>query len=197
MLAGDDLSTCFFFLSMAVAVGGMAMTAAGWRHPALIRGLFVLAAIFFVAGIGWPLGLKTISPAATAAIRDISTNPVSWFVLFMFVVGSSVIFSPLGRGVRGRTVEKTIAEHVIRLERQDAALYREIEAARSFILPLQEDIAELGRRLEAVRLWVAPTEQGSGGAAAEPNNILAEHNRRLTSVENSEARLSQSADTAR
>src|ERR1700720_2507745 len=93
MLAGDDLTIALFLVGTAITFAAAGMTTAGWKHPVVINGLFVLAGVFFIAGIGWPFlpALKTLSPPTTAAIQHIATNPVSWFVLFIFIVGVLVL----------------------------------------------------------------------------------------------------------
>jgi hypothetical protein len=90
MLSGDDLTIVLFLVGTAITVAGTAMSAAGWRHPVLISGLFSLAAFCAIAGLGWPL-LKTASPAVTTIMNQIATNPVAWFVVLMVAVGAALL----------------------------------------------------------------------------------------------------------
>jgi hypothetical protein len=91
MLAGDDLTIVLFLVGLAATFAVAAMSAAGWRHPALIFGLFGFAVIFFSAGIGWPF-LKTISPPTTAIVDQIATNPVAWFVVLILGIMAPFLY---------------------------------------------------------------------------------------------------------
>ncbi|MBV8754654.1 MAG: hypothetical protein JO328_17480 [Hyphomicrobiales bacterium] len=135
MLAGDDLTIALFLIGAALTFGAAGMTAAGWRHPVLINGLFGLAGLFFLVGIGWPFlpFLKTMSPVATASIASVATNPVSWFALFVLIIGLLV----LGPSSRGRLGAPS-----------------NIEASAEN--NLREEVERLGRQIEVVRLSVPP-----------------------------------------
>ena len=54
MLANDDLTIALFLVGTAITFAATGLTVAGWKHPVLINGLFALAGLFFIAGIGWP-----------------------------------------------------------------------------------------------------------------------------------------------
>jgi hypothetical protein len=90
MLSGDDLTIVLFFVGTAISIAGTAMSAAGWRHPVLIGGLFSLAGVCFVAGMAWPV-LKTISPPATAMVGQVATNPVAWFAVLILGMTASLL----------------------------------------------------------------------------------------------------------
>jgi uncharacterized membrane protein len=90
MLSGDDLAIVLFLAGIAISFALAAMTTAGWRHPILIRGLFGLAGICFVGAVAWPW-VKSISPIVTSIITHLATNPVSWFVVFMFLVATVLL----------------------------------------------------------------------------------------------------------
>jgi hypothetical protein len=98
MLSGDDLTIVLFFIGTAISIACAAMSAAGWKHPVLIRSLFSLAAVCFFVGVAWPL-LKTVSPPATAMVKQVATNPVAWFVILILGMTASLLFPKRG----GRT----------------------------------------------------------------------------------------------
>jgi hypothetical protein len=88
-MAGDDRTVFLFLLSMAAAFGFEAMRA----ETAPRRGLFVVgAAVCALAGIFW-LQVKTFWPPLTAAVASVATDPISWFVILMFVL-SIIAFQP-------------------------------------------------------------------------------------------------------
>ena len=74
----------------AISIALAAVSAAGWRHPALIGGLFSLAGMFLVTGLAWP-ALKTISPPTTAMVHQVATNPVAWFIVLMLAVAAPLV----------------------------------------------------------------------------------------------------------
>jgi hypothetical protein len=82
-MSGDDLTIRLFFIGTAFSLAVAAMSQAGWKHPVLIRGLFGVAVGLAAVGLGWP-SIKTFSPVVTATVDQIATNPVAWFVVFMF-----------------------------------------------------------------------------------------------------------------
>jgi hypothetical protein len=90
MLAGDDLTIALFLIGTAISLVCAAVSAAGWRHPVLISGLFGLAGICFLAGVAWPV-LKTISPPATAVVTEVATNPVAWFCILILSLALSFL----------------------------------------------------------------------------------------------------------
>jgi len=90
MLSGDDLTIVLFFIGTAISIAGTAMSAAGWRHPVLIAGLFGLAGTCLVAGAAWPL-LKTVSPPITAMVVQVATNPVAWFSVLILGMTASIL----------------------------------------------------------------------------------------------------------
>jgi hypothetical protein len=103
MLSGDDLTIVLFLVGTAISIALTAMSAAGWRHPALIGGLFSLAGVCLVIGVAWP-ALKTISPPATAMVNQVATNPVAWFIVLMLAVAA-----PLVRPKRNNPASRTPA----------------------------------------------------------------------------------------
>jgi hypothetical protein len=91
MLSGDDLTIFLFFVGTAISIAGTAMSAAGWRHPVLIGALFGLSGICLIIGVAWP-ALKTVSPAVTAIVDQVATNPVAWFAILMLGMTASLLF---------------------------------------------------------------------------------------------------------
>lgn len=101
LLAGDDLTIVLFFVGTAVSVGCAGMSAAGWRHPVLIVGLFLLAGACFFFGASWP-ALKGIAPASISIpVQQVSTNPVSWFVVLILGLTATLLLP------RRRTFQST------------------------------------------------------------------------------------------
>jgi hypothetical protein len=98
-MSGDDLTIILFLVGTGLTLASDAMTAAGWKHPLFIRGLFGLAVIFVLMAATWSLGLKNISPAATAVVSQVATNPVSWFVVIMLGLAAALLAPKRG----GRT----------------------------------------------------------------------------------------------
>jgi hypothetical protein len=76
MQSGDDLTIVLFLVGTAISIALAAMSAAGWRHPALIASLFSLAGMCLFIGVAWP-ALKTVSPPTTAMVNQVATNPVA------------------------------------------------------------------------------------------------------------------------
>lgn len=93
-MSSGDLTIVLFLFGIAISFAVASRSQAGWKHPLLIRGRRavwkVLAGIFAIAGLGWPL-IKPISPRATEAIVQIATSPVAWFAVL--VLGLTASFS--------------------------------------------------------------------------------------------------------
>lgn len=90
MLAGDDLTIVLFFVGTAVSFSCAAMSSAGWKHPALIAGLFGLATVCFLFGAAWPI-IKEALPALVGPVNLIATNPVSWFSVLILGMTASIL----------------------------------------------------------------------------------------------------------
>jgi hypothetical protein len=96
MLSGDDLTIFLFFVGTAISIAGTAISAAGWRHPVLIGGLFSLSGICLIIGAAWP-ALKTVSPTVTAIVDQVATNPVAWFAVLILGMASVLLPKRGGR----------------------------------------------------------------------------------------------------
>jgi hypothetical protein len=80
-MSGDDLAIFLFFLTCAVAFGVEAVKA----ETATRRISFgVIALGCLLSGIFWA-HIKTVWPALTDKIATVATEPVSWFVIIMFL----------------------------------------------------------------------------------------------------------------
>jgi hypothetical protein len=88
-MSGDDLTIVLFLVGTAISFAVAALSQAGRKRPLLILCFFVLAAMFAIAGSGWPL-IKPISPRATAAIVQIATSPVAWFAVLVLGLTASL-----------------------------------------------------------------------------------------------------------
>jgi hypothetical protein len=95
-MSGDDLSIALFLLSASISLLAAGMSQAGWKHRALVIGLFSLSGLFAMAGSSWPW-LKPASPNLTKMASDIAGNPVSWFVLFILGLASVVMSGRMRR----------------------------------------------------------------------------------------------------
>lgn len=97
MLSGDNnLAIVLFFIGTAITIALAAMNAAGWRHPGLIKSLFVFSGVCVVIGVTWPW-LKPVSPVATGIVTQVATNPVAWFVVLMFGIATLLLRPAAGR----------------------------------------------------------------------------------------------------
>ena len=68
------------------------MSTAGWRHPALIFTLFLLAAFCLIFGAGWPAFKEISPPALSAPIHQVATSPVAWFAILILGMTAAVLF---------------------------------------------------------------------------------------------------------
>jgi hypothetical protein len=104
-MSGDDLTIVLFLVGIAITLATVATSQTGSRHPVLIACIFILAAIFAISGLGWPL-IESISPRATALIVRIATSPVAWFAVL--VLGLTVAL--LRRKRDGKRIEIKVPE---------------------------------------------------------------------------------------
>jgi hypothetical protein len=81
-LAGDDLAIVLFCASLAVGFGLETMKAETITRKAVFG--FLTAAL--VPNMIFWLQIKKVWPPFTEAANSISTNPVAWFVVFMFIL---------------------------------------------------------------------------------------------------------------
>ena len=50
-MSGDDLTISLFFIGTAISIACAAVSAAGWRHPVLIGGLFGWVLLYRRSGV--------------------------------------------------------------------------------------------------------------------------------------------------
>lgn len=94
-MSGDNLTIVLFLIGTATTFAVAAMSQAGWKHPILIGGLFGLAGIFAIVGLGWPI-IQSLSPPVTAIVNQVATSPVAWFVVLMLGIGAALLRPPRG-----------------------------------------------------------------------------------------------------
>src|SRR6185437_12615797 len=63
----------------------------GWRHPVLIVTLFFLAGVCGVFGVFWPALKDVAPPAISVPVHQVSTNPVSWFVVLILGLTATLL----------------------------------------------------------------------------------------------------------
>jgi hypothetical protein len=89
-MSGDDLAILLFFLSCVLAFGLEAMKA----ETALRRAVFgVIATTCLLTGIFW-VQIKKTWPVFSNHAAVVATNPVSWFVLAMFILSIFAFHRP-------------------------------------------------------------------------------------------------------
>jgi hypothetical protein len=89
-MSGDDLAIFLFWLTLAAAFGLEAVKAETTIRRA---GFGTLATFFLVTGLFW-LQIKTLWPQFTRWAASIATNPISWFVLFIFIAAIVAFHRP-------------------------------------------------------------------------------------------------------
>src|SRR5262245_54628711 len=93
MPAGDDLTVVTFLLAAALAIGLGAVGAAGWKHPYLIRGLFMLAVVLLLAGIAWvPFKESTkegtVGASIVGRLTSVTESWWAWLAVAAVAVGA-------------------------------------------------------------------------------------------------------------
>jgi len=79
--------TQLFLAGTAVAVLGVAVTQADWKHKIFVRGLFSTSVALFGLAVFWPnLGPK-VPEGIDIPLGAISSNAVSWLILLALAVG--------------------------------------------------------------------------------------------------------------
>ncbi|HEV3183447.1 MAG TPA: hypothetical protein VGZ49_01135 [Xanthobacteraceae bacterium] len=87
---GDDLAIFLFWITWAVGFGLEAVKA----ETVLRRACFgALSAIFLIMGLSWTQ-IEDVWPRATMWVDSVATNPVSWFILFMFIAAVFAFHRP-------------------------------------------------------------------------------------------------------
>jgi hypothetical protein len=108
-LVGDDLTVVLFFVGLAATFLVGAISQAGWKHPIFVGFLFLVAASFFVIGVGWPW-LKDISPQAQALAIRIAKNPVAWFALIILGLSGILFVSRADKQAKALKLAKVRTE---------------------------------------------------------------------------------------
>ena len=80
--AGDDLAIVPFLIGLAATLAVAGMSEVGWKHRVFIGCLFLLAAFFFLVGIGWPW-IRNISPELQGLVTRVARNPISWLAVII------------------------------------------------------------------------------------------------------------------
>jgi hypothetical protein len=111
LLGGDDLTIVLFFVGTAVSFACAAMSAAGWKHPALIVTLFALAAACFIFGAGWPAFKEISPPSWIAPIHQVATSPVAWFAVLVLGMTASILLPKRRASSRPPTQNKLVVRH--------------------------------------------------------------------------------------
>lgn len=88
-----DIGALSLLVSAGLTLVVTGVTAAGWRHKALIWGLISLGASVILLALAWPL-LGKASPWLVAQLSAMAAEPSSWFTLAMFVVALIVFSKP-------------------------------------------------------------------------------------------------------
>jgi hypothetical protein len=136
LVGGDDLTIVLFFVGTAVSFGCAAMSAAGWRHPLLIISLFALAAFCFAFGAGWP-AIKGISPPSLAnPVREIATNPVSWFVILVLGMIASILMPRRQRELSPRPIASSPSPSAL----MPSSSEKKDDSEKQLPLPYQERV---------------------------------------------------------
>ncbi|MGH6680519.1 MAG: hypothetical protein ACREDL_16675 [Bradyrhizobium sp.] len=103
-MSGDTLTIVLFLIGTAVSLAVAAMSVAGWRHPLLIRGLFIVAAILAATALAWPF-LGPQWSVLRILISKIATSPVAWFAVVLFGLATSLLRPPRPESNRIKRVE--------------------------------------------------------------------------------------------
>src|SRR3990172_6196994 len=77
-----------FLAGTAIAVLGVAVTQADWKHKAFVRSLFGLAFVLFGAAVFWPQIGPQIPQAIDAPLGAISSSSSSWLLLLGLAVSA-------------------------------------------------------------------------------------------------------------
>lgn len=100
MPTGDDLSAITWLVGLSIAFILAAISQAGWRGKALVSALFVIAAVFLIAGATW-FQWKSGAPRLSSYLIETAGSPVSWFSIILFVSGAFLFTLRTGRALEG------------------------------------------------------------------------------------------------
>ena len=88
-LAGDDLAIVLFSASVAIGLGLETMKAETPTRKVIFG---FLTAVFLSNTVFW-MQIKTVWPSLSMPAVSISTSPIAWFVVFMFIL-AVIAFHP-------------------------------------------------------------------------------------------------------
>ena len=75
-----------FLAATAIAVAGVGVNQADWKHPLFVRSFFGSAAILFIAAIFWPSIAPDVPDGIGAILGAVSSNLISWLLLLAITV---------------------------------------------------------------------------------------------------------------
>src|SRR3954469_2480521 len=89
-MQGDELAILLFWLTLSVGFGAEAVKAETLGRR---LGFGSFAILFLASGVLWHQ-VSPLWPALTNQVALVATNPVTWFVLFMFVAAIFAFHRP-------------------------------------------------------------------------------------------------------
>ena len=136
-MVGDDLSILLFCLTLFVAFAVEAVKAETKIRRFAFAGF---AAPFLFGGLLWEK-LKGIWPPLTEWVTRIATDPVSWFVLFMFIIAAITFARP--RRMVAIPDSNDVTGAIESLEREFAFLKGQLDAVPTAIPLDNSDLVSL------------------------------------------------------
>ena len=87
-MADHSFEIRLFLAATAIAVLGVGVTQAGWKHRAFVQSLFGLSLLFFAVAIFWPGIAEHIPESIDVPLGAISSNLISWLILLAMAIGT-------------------------------------------------------------------------------------------------------------
>jgi hypothetical protein len=75
-----------FLAATAIAVAGVGVNQADWKHPLFVKGLFGSAAVLFIAAIAWPTIAPKVPDGIGLPLSAIASSLISWLLLLAITV---------------------------------------------------------------------------------------------------------------
>jgi len=75
-----------FFAATAIAVAGVGVNQADWKHPLFVRALFGSSAVLFLVAIFWPSIAPEVPDGIGAFLTLLSSSLISWLLLLAVTV---------------------------------------------------------------------------------------------------------------